>query len=128
MSSPVQLQSHPEVILCIDDDLTMLECEKAFLETFGYTVLTAPSGGEGLKLACKHSVDVMIVDYLMPEMNGDEVAIRMRLLTPRAKIILLTGAEVPEQALNRVDAYVAKSRLTSQLLRVIAELQVPSRT
>ena len=50
------------LVLCIDDNQDALECERAFLETFGYTVLTAPSGGEGLELASMHSVDVVIVD------------------------------------------------------------------
>ena len=40
----------------------MLECEKLFLESFGYTVLTAPSGGKGLELAGVYPVDVVIVD------------------------------------------------------------------
>ena len=35
------------VLLCIDDNEDVLECEKSFLESFGYTVLTAPSGGLG---------------------------------------------------------------------------------
>ena len=38
------------VLLCIDDDEDVLECEKSFLESFGYTVLTAPSGAKGLEL------------------------------------------------------------------------------
>jgi len=76
------LSAYPEhpgrVVLCIDDNQDVLECEKAFLESFGYSVLTAPSGGKGLELASIHSVDVVIVDYFMPEMNGQEVAIEMR--------------------------------------------------
>jgi CheY-like chemotaxis protein len=85
MRSPVQLRPHNKVILCIDDDETVLECEKQFLETFGFTVLTAPSGGEGLELADEHSVDVVIVDYFMPEMNGHEVAVELRRLKPQAR-------------------------------------------
>ena len=42
-------------LLCIDDDQAVLECERTFLETFGYTVVTASSGPEGLKLAGLHS-------------------------------------------------------------------------
>ena len=45
MRSPVQLKFQSRLLLCIDDDEDVLECEKAFLESFGYTVLTAPSGG-----------------------------------------------------------------------------------
>ena len=111
------------VLLCIDDNEDVLECEKSFLESFGYTVLTAPSGGKGLELASKYSVDVVIVDYFMPEMNGQEVAIEMRQLRPQAPIIMLSGAVgVPEQALKWVDAFIAKDCLASQLLPTIAQL------
>ncbi len=58
------------VLLCIDDDEDVLECEKSFLESFGYTVLTASSGCKGLELASMYAVDVVVVDYFMPEMNG----------------------------------------------------------
>jgi CheY-like chemotaxis protein len=121
LSTNSELQSG--VVLCIDDNEDVLECEKSFLESFGYTVLTAPSGSKGLELASMHSVDVVIVDYFMPEMNGPEVAIEMRRLRPQAPIIMLSAAvEVPEQALKLVDAFIAKDRLASQLLPAIAQL------
>jgi hyperosmotically inducible periplasmic protein len=41
------------VLVCIDDDEDVLECEKAFLEMFGYTVLTASNRGKGLELASR---------------------------------------------------------------------------
>jgi len=44
------------VLLCIDDDEDMLECEKSFLESFGYSVLTAASGGKGLELCSRNVV------------------------------------------------------------------------
>lgn len=111
------------ILLCIDDNEDMLECEKSFLESFGYTVLTAASPGKGLELAARYSIDVVIVDYLMPEMNGRELAIEIRRLRPQAPIILLTGAvDVPQQAMNIVDALIAKDRLGSQLLPTIAQL------
>jgi CheY-like chemotaxis protein len=112
------------VLLCIDDNEDLLECERSFLESFGYTVLTTASGGKGLELASKCSVDVVILDYFMPEMNGQEVAIEMRRLKPQAPIIMLSGAvDVPEQALKWVDAFIAKDRLASQLLPMLAQLQ-----
>ena len=111
-----------KVLLCIDDNEDVLECEREFLESFGYTVLTAPSGGKGLELASICSVDVVIVDYFMPEMNGQDVAIEMRRLRPQAPIIMLSGAvEVPEQVLRCVDAFIAKDHLASQLLPAIAQ-------
>ena len=68
------LSGQPElkraILLCIDDNEDTLECEKSFLESFGYTVLTASSGCKGLELASMYAVDVVVVDYFMPEMNG----------------------------------------------------------
>jgi two-component system cell cycle sensor histidine kinase/response regulator CckA len=122
------ISSYPElqspVLLCIDDDVDLLECEKAFLEEFGYTVLTASDGGKGLELASTHSVEVVIVDYFMPQMNGQEVAIEMRRLRPEALIIMLSAAvDVPAQALKLVDAFIAKDCLVSQLIPTIAQLR-----
>lgn len=111
-------------LLCIDDDQDVLACEKAFLETFGYTIVTASSGREGLKLAGLHPFDVVIVDYDMPQMNGQEFAIALRRLRPRAPIIMLSGdVGVAEQTLKVVDAFVAKDCLGSQLLPAIALLR-----
>ena len=112
------------VLLCIDNNEDVLECEKLFLESFGYTVLTAPNGGKGLELAAVYPVDVIIVDYLMPEMNGKEVVFEMRKLRPETPIIMLSGeVNIPQRVLKWVDAFVAKDRLGSQLLPAIAQLQ-----
>lgn len=122
MGSPVHVKPRNKMVLCIDDSEDMLDCEKALLESLGYGVLTAPSGGQGLELASIYSVDVVIVDYFMPEMSGHEVAIEMRRLRPQAPIIMLSGAGgVPEQALKCVDAFVAKDRLANQLVPAIAQ-------
>ncbi len=111
------------VILCIDDNEDVLECEKSFLETFGCTVLAAASGGRGLELASQNAVDVVIVDYLMPGMDGQEVAVEMRRLKPQTPIIMLSASvDVPQQVLNLVDAFVAKDQLAIQLLPTIAQL------
>src|SRR5690349_6605845 len=102
MPSPAQLKSQIKMLLCIDDNEDVLECEKAFLESFGFTVLTAPSGSKALELASMHSVDVVIVDYFMPEMDGQELAMRMKRLRPQAPITMLSGAvDVPHSASRR---------------------------
>jgi DNA-binding NarL/FixJ family response regulator len=68
-------------------------------------------------------VDVVVVDYCMPEMNGVEVALEIKHLTPHAPIIMLLSAvDISKKALRVVDAFVVKDRLGSQLLPVIAEL------
>jgi CheY-like chemotaxis protein len=124
----MSLSVHPElptgVVLCINDNEHVLEYEKSFLETFGYTVLTAPSSGRGLELASMHSVDVVIVDFPMPKINGQELAIEMKRLRLLAPIILLTEAvDVPEHTSNLVDALIAMDHLASELLPAIAQLR-----
>ena len=123
MAASVYPELQTGVLLCIDDDVDVLECEKSFLESFGYTVLTAASGFKGLELASLYPVDVVIVDYFMPEMNGQEVATEMRRMNPRAPIIMLSATvDVPEQAIKLVDVFIAKDRLSSHLLPAIAQL------
>lgn len=92
-------------------------------ESFGYTVLTAPNVRAGLELAAVYPVDVVIVDCLMPELNGREFVFKMRILRPETPIIILSGElNVPKQVLKWVDAFVAKDRLGSHLLPAIARL------
>jgi two-component system, cell cycle sensor histidine kinase and response regulator CckA len=124
MCSPTDLKPQSKMVLCIDDDQEMLECEKAFLESFGYTVLIAANCDKGVELAATHAIDIVIVDYFMPGMNGHQAAAEMKRLRPQAPIVMLSGAvELPEQVLQCVDAFIAKNQLATQLLPVIARLE-----
>lgn len=110
------------VVLCIDNSQTMLERERAFLESFGCAVLTASNSGQGLALAAVHSVDVVVLAD-SPAINGQEVAMEVRRLRPQAPIIMLAeAADVPGPTLILVDALVAKNCLDSQLLPAISYL------
>lgn len=110
------------IILCIDDDEAILSYEKALLERSGYAVLTASSPQRGLRLAATCKCDAVLLDYEMPGMNGDEVALAIKRLRPELLVILLSGSDVPTHALASVDAFVPKLEASRQLLPVIAEL------
>ena len=104
------LQQPPKVVLCIDDEECVLECLLAFLGDMGYKVLTAASGAKGLALFNSHLVDVVILDYRMPEMNGHQVAAAIKRCQPNVPVIMLSGeVEVPSETLDVVDAFVQKS-------------------
>lgn len=123
MPSDYPERSSSGIVLCIDDNQDVLECERACLEPCGYTVLTAPSSGKGLELASMHSVDVVILDHFMPAVNGQEVAVELRRLRPQAPIIAVSkGWDIPESALHLVDAVVAKDHLARQLLPAVTHL------
>jgi len=114
--------SPSKTILCIDDDYSILRFEKALLERSGYGVLTATSAQEGLKLATTCMCDAVVLEYQLPEMNGHQVASEIRLVRPNLVIVLLSGSEVPPQALAVVDAFVPKLESSKHLLPIIAAL------
>jgi CheY-like chemotaxis protein len=63
-------------------------------------------------VASLHSIDVVVLDYLMPEMDGHEVAIRMNRLRPQAPIIRLSGAvDIPEEACGPMCLSPLRSRV-----------------
>jgi CheY-like chemotaxis protein len=109
------------IVLCIDDDEAILRYEKALLERSGYAVLTAASAQQGLRLATMCKCDAVLVDYEMPGMNGDEVALAIKRLRPELLVILLSGSDVPSRALDSVDAFVPKLEASRQLLPVVAD-------
>ena len=108
-------------ILCIDDESTALILRKMLLEGEGYSVLLAPSGHEGLALLQLSRVEAVVLDYRMPHMSGDEVAMRIRKRWPSVPIILLSGypQDVPEGMLSQVNAFVWKGGDPSELLTAI---------
>lgn len=111
------------VILCVDDEWNGLEGRKILLEERGYKVLTATNGAEALKLFAVHRVDLVLLDYHMPQMTGDAVAERMRASQPDIPIALLSAdEELPESALKWIDVFVSKGESPANLLQIVEHL------
>lgn len=117
-------------ILVVDDEADLVELVTFNLERAGYGVLTAGNGRLGLALATSEKPDLILLDIMMPELNGIEVASRLRANpdTSGIPIIMLTakGEEVDELVGLRVgaDDYLAKPCNTKILLaRVEAVLR-----
>jgi CheY-like chemotaxis protein len=112
-----------QLLLCVDDELNGLQLRKIILEAKGYRVLIAPSGAEGLRLFEQNPVDLVVLDFLMPEMKGDEVADRMRQLKPHVPIIMLSAYyDLPARVDLLVDARIVKGESTQNLLDTVARL------
>ena len=65
-------------VLAIDDDHAMTELLTLLLKTHGFNVLTANTGEDGVSLALKESPDVIILDLMMPGMDGWQVCNQIR--------------------------------------------------
>ena len=105
---------HREMIsvLCVDDEPVLLDIEKAFLEQKKeFHVETATSGAEALRRLKSNSIDAVVADYQMPEMDGIELLKNIR-SHDGLPFILFTGRgreEVAIEAINNgVDFYIQK--------------------
>jgi CheY-like chemotaxis protein len=110
-------------ILCVDDEWNGLEGRKMLLEEAGCKVLVATSGADALQLLASNPVDLVLLDYHMPGMNGDVVAEHMKVGQPDVPIALLSADDgLPESALRWVDAFVSKSESPANLLQIVEHL------
>ncbi len=80
-----------KTILVVDDTLEMREVLAFVLEEEGYLVHLAANGLEGLGILEKHSVDLVISDIFMPDMDGFELSMEIRTLYPELKLVLISG-------------------------------------
>jgi DNA-binding NtrC family response regulator len=78
-------------ILVIDDEVSTLKMLRLLLRTYGYTVLTAESGEEGLAVFRKEAPQIVLTDIRMPGMNGIEVLKELKNIDPEAEVIVFTG-------------------------------------
>jgi CheY-like chemotaxis protein len=79
-------------VLVVDDDNAVREVTASILSTMGYRVIEAGSGGAALDVLDRHSeIDLMMIDFAMPGMNGAEVAREARARRPLLPILFVTG-------------------------------------
>ena len=78
-------------ILAVDDNKNVLLSLKAILEDKDYIVHLVNNGREALQEIESRFFDLVFVDYKMPEMNGVELAKRIRMFSPLLPIIMITG-------------------------------------
>jgi CheY-like chemotaxis protein len=111
------------LILCADDDMPILEGWKALLELQRYEVLIAADGKEAVQTFVSHPVDLVLLDYHMPYMNGDDAAAHMRACKTDVPIALLSADDLrPLADLNAVDALVSKSESVTRVLEIVDHL------
>lgn len=79
-------------VLVVDDEESIRTFAQRALHEAGYEVAVASDGPEALAIAEQHGpFDLFVIDILMPQMKGDELARRLRLADPKVKILYFTG-------------------------------------
>ncbi|MBI3946919.1 MAG: response regulator transcription factor [Armatimonadetes bacterium] len=114
-------------LLIVDDHDLVREALRARLELMaGMEVVGSVAGGaEAVELARRHSPDVAIVDFHMPNMDGGACARRIKEVCPACRILFLTGFPDDERLLDAVDiaaGYVTKSATWSLLVQALAAI------
>ena len=88
------------MILLVDDEDVPRDVAKEILEALGYRVLTAKTGNEaiGVYLAKAHEIDMVILDMIMPDMDGGETFERLKEMDPEVRVLLSSGYSINGQA------------------------------
>jgi CheY-like chemotaxis protein len=94
---PDRVSIAPLLVLAVDDDPLVLENTATMLTELGHKVLKAHSGSEALQVLVQHSVDLIITDYAMPGMTGEELTQRLLADRPELPVLMVSGyASLPK--------------------------------
>ena len=115
-------------ILLVDDDKNIRKLYKAVLESDGYNVLTAQNGEEALDIMDRECVDLVVLDIMMPKMDGYEFTRTLREVNNNLPILMVSAKQMPEDKkhgfLVGTDDYITKPVDEEEmLLRVRALLR-----
>jgi CheY-like chemotaxis protein len=121
---PTKLTKCAKRVLCVDDDPETLKVRKLLLEDGGYTVVTVTSGQDALQLLAHGTVvDLVLLDYLMPGMNGEDLAEKLRRQYPQLPLVVVSAVgQLPSSLLKLTNASVQKGRDPQVLLSTIASV------
>jgi two-component system response regulator MprA len=120
MSKP---KIEPRRILVVDDEPFVCDAVRMMLAFDGHQVETASSGREALEVFDKGKFDLVITDYAMPAMKGDELAQAIKARVPGQPVVMITAyAEMlnaSKQPLRGVDFIISKPFLLDNLREAI---------
>jgi len=102
-----------KTILVLDDDGNVREYLRRILERQGYQVLDAANGEEGIALFRQTKIDLVVIDMLMPRMDGAETMLHLRSAPNSPKIIAISGgsAELDAEVCLKVGELAGASRI-----------------
>ena len=112
-------------ILVVDDSPTVLQMVSSALQEHGYEVVTAVNGEEGLRKAVDEHPHLVLLDVMMPGLNGYEVIRKLRQVS-QVPVIMVTAKEEKYLgglfSLERISGWVEKPFEMTNLLQKVASV------
>jgi CheY-like chemotaxis protein len=105
-----------KVILCVDDSEQELSVLTFMLATNGYRVLSALNGQEAIEMFSTAPVDLVLTDFVMPQMSGSQLVDRLKQIAPHVPMILLGDPQKMGGDIHGADAVLAKKNCSAQEL------------
>jgi two-component system response regulator VicR len=125
----LSMNTKAKSILCIEDEAEMIDLMRLILGRRGYDVRGAISGMEGLKMIREHSPDLILLDLMMPEMDGWEVYQQIKAdekMKETPVIVVTAKAQSIDRVLGlhiaKVDDYIAKPFSPQELLNSVEKV------
>jgi DNA-binding NtrC family response regulator len=123
LGGPTGASPAPARVLVVDDDMGVRDYLRDLLVAHGYDVATAANGDLALQELSRGAPDVVLLDVVMPGLNGVEILQAIGTIAPRVKVIIVSGEATPIQrmrtlALGAFD-YVFKPVNSERLLRSV---------
>ncbi len=117
-----------KTVLVVDDDKLVSGAIKRLLEDAGHVVSCCHNGMDAIEVSAKQNYDVILTDYYMPGMNGDEVCRLLRHQNPDVYIIgCSSDAERKRDFLNAgANEFILKEELVQNLVHLINGCPVQS--
>lgn len=114
----------PKTVLIVDDEDALLRVLALVLEDQGYRVVTARNGRAALELSRTQGADIVVTDFMMPEMGGNELIAALHETRPRLPVILMSSLD--EDIIQRACAgharFFRKPFDVPEFLRSVASL------
>jgi CheY-like chemotaxis protein len=116
--------NEPITLLCIDNHPEGLAVRKILLEAMGYRVFTARDGKAGMQVFENNPVDLVILDYAVPDLQGDLMTHLIHKQYGRVPILMLSAEvrHLPERILKLIDGLVEKGQPSGALLSAVGRL------
>ena len=124
-----QVKKGNETILLVDDEQTVLESTRDLLSRIGYRVLTASNAEDAVKLFKESTVDLVIIDMIMPRINGRELNAMLKKIDPKVKTLLSSGYSINDTVKSILDlgfqGFIQKPYTLNQISEKIREILQP---